>query len=232
MNKSQALRFKRLCREAAKELGVAATAEVAVTLATYKLQRYALQSRLIGGGVVNTAELQQVDEAIKAIRPAAGPLKVEIEFVGPSLTQCPQCDHVFDPDTPERTVAKKTPRTIDAEAIKSDAKQLPPPEVRAAPAPPPAPPPPPRLDPSVSSASGFHNQVIGGERAPLKRLQNVALQNNGHTQSRANENYGNNVGVAWSGYMDGKRPYGAARPDQNPSYNSDGSPRDPYKPPH
>ena len=41
-----------------------------------------------------------------------------------------------------------------------------------------------RLDPSVASASEFHNQIVGGERAPLKRLENVTLSNNGHAIGR------------------------------------------------
>ena len=50
-----------------------------------------------------------------------------------------------------------------------------------------APPPPPaRLDPSVASASEFHNQIASAASVPpLKRLQNVTLTNNGHTIERA-----------------------------------------------
>jgi hypothetical protein len=158
MNKSQALRFKRLCREAGKELNTKPTAETAIQLATYRLQRSALQAKLIAGRAVDTGQLLQIDAAIKGIQPAAGPLKLEIELVGPSVTMCPKCDHVFNPDSPTATAEKKaameTPRTFNATAIKSDAKpadakQLPAP-APAAPVTPPPPPAPPR-NPSMAA---------------------------------------------------------------------------------
>ena len=110
---SHALSFKRLCRAAAKELGVEPTAEIAVTLATYRLARSALQARLISGGNIDANELLKVDEAIKAIKPPVMP-RVTVEIVGPALTQCPKCDHQFDPKSPHATQAKK-PRVIDGE---------------------------------------------------------------------------------------------------------------------
>jgi hypothetical protein len=36
----------------------------------------------------------------------------------------------------------------------------------------------------------------------------------------------------WIGYQDGRRQYGGAQPDPNPSFNSDGSPRTPHKAPY
>jgi hypothetical protein len=87
---SHALRFKRLCREAGKELGVKPTAEIAVQVATYRLARTSLQARLIAGGSVDATELLRLDEAIKAIKPPQMP-KVTVKIIEGNFHCCPQC---------------------------------------------------------------------------------------------------------------------------------------------
>jgi hypothetical protein len=83
-------RFDELCRAAAEELGVDPAAEIAVTLATYRLARTAIQARLIGGSVIDVDELLRVDEAIKAIKPPQMP-KVTVEIIDGNFQCCPQC---------------------------------------------------------------------------------------------------------------------------------------------
>jgi hypothetical protein len=147
-DRSQALAFKRLCREAGRDLDCAATAEVALTLATYRLARGVLTARLMAGHVINTNELLALDEAIKqilAVHNKAKPIQVDIQIINPAQTMCPKCDHVFDPENPTATAEKKkaaqTPRTIDGEAteVPPAAKSLPAPQ-KAAKATPAAPP--------------------------------------------------------------------------------------------
>jgi hypothetical protein len=87
--RSNALVYKRLRRDAGRELGCAATDEAAVTLANYRFVRATLQHRLVAGAVINVNELLALDAAIKAILVEGRktrPTTVTIQLVSPDGT--------------------------------------------------------------------------------------------------------------------------------------------------
>jgi hypothetical protein len=76
-----------------------------------------VQAQLALGKTIDVAAMLRIDDAIAEARKAAGQAEqhVTVKIVGPALTQCPKCDHQFDPESPHATQAKKLPRVIDGE---------------------------------------------------------------------------------------------------------------------
>jgi hypothetical protein len=123
MSDNRAKHYRSLCRTAAKLLNCKPTDEQALHYGLLMLAREGFANRIIDGLDVDPGALMRLDESLKAYMPAAKPISVAIKIVGPAVTQCPKCDHQFDPESPQRTVAKQPPRTIDAEAVEAtDAK--------------------------------------------------------------------------------------------------------------
>jgi hypothetical protein len=171
MTKSNAAVLLKARRAAAKDLGLPLDHWAVKRTALLSVAHANIERALCEGHRVDISDLLKVEAALNEVKAAlpAKPLAVTVKIV--------------DGGWPEKQIEGKAVETKPAE---------PPIEAKAeapAPPPPPPPPPPPRLDPGVASGSAFHNQVVGGERAPLKRLENVALQNNGHSRSGA-FNYG------------------------------------------
>jgi hypothetical protein len=119
MTDNRAKHYRSLCKSAAKLLNCKPTDEQALHYGLLMLAREGFANRIIDGLDVDPGALMRLDESLKAYMPAAQPMSVAIKIVGPAQTMCPQCSHVFDPESPQRTVAKQPPRTIDAEAVEA-----------------------------------------------------------------------------------------------------------------
>jgi hypothetical protein len=171
---------------------------------------------LVRGENIDVAAYMRLSEELQKLVPPPKPIEVKIDFAETAvgIFNCKYCgkrneieDYVAPPKS---NPAPATSQSGNGPPTNGEAKASAP-----APAPAPAPPPPPpRLDPSVASGSGFHNQVVGGERAPLKRLENVTPSNNGHARSGAFDNY-HSGSLCWVAGSNGQHR-DPVMPDPNP----------------
>jgi hypothetical protein len=220
---TRAARFEELRRESAKLLGVKVSDLAVQRRATLVLMLEVETSKLIDGMDVSPAVLAQLEAQIAAITPTK-PIEVKVELIGGTddahchvpgcggdiIEICTCCNRIpgEDPNRP----AKR--RVIDpANELGSE----PAPKltlVDSTPAPAASPP---MSRPAGISASEFHDQILpDGSRPPIKRS---AVSNGSGS-------------LVWSGYEGGHRQFGTATPDTNPNYNSDGSPRSPFRSPY
>jgi hypothetical protein len=120
---SRAQRFEQLRREAARELGIKATDEKAAHVATLRLARETVATRLIAGQAVDPDALLKLDEALKHYLPAEE-LRVEVEIVSGHVDICPRCHWTRPAEPRPLTEAERLSRTIDATAeVVPDDKQ-------------------------------------------------------------------------------------------------------------
>lgn len=88
---SRGEQFKKLCREAGRQLSVKAHSELAKHVATLRLMREQLQVKLLNGAHVDPADILKLDEALKRYLPAHEPIKVEIEICRSLHQPCRRC---------------------------------------------------------------------------------------------------------------------------------------------
>ena len=108
---ASAERLHRARKVAAKELKRPVT--------DWRCKRYALlmcahdntTARLAAGADINVDALLRLDTAMQEIRSSVPPepITVRLDVVNPTTCKCPKCAHVFDPESPERTVMLEPP---------------------------------------------------------------------------------------------------------------------------
>jgi hypothetical protein len=101
---SRAVRYQKLCREAARELNAKPSDERVIHVATLRLAREAIQARLIAGHHVDPADLLKLDEALRAYVPKEQH-RLDIQIVG-TIDRCPKCGYER-PASPELPPAPK-----------------------------------------------------------------------------------------------------------------------------
>jgi hypothetical protein len=220
-----AARLKAARKAAAKELKLPPTDWRALRFALLALEHEKLQAIAASDGNVDIDRLLRLEAAMQEIRaglPAEIP-KVTIEIIGGgddahchvpgchgAIVQICACCNRTPGEDPQRPAKHRLTLASLPEAAPTEPTNLT--LVGSTPAPPP-----PISQPRGVSASGFHDQIVGNEVAPIKRS---AISG------------GNAGSLVWSGYEGGHRQYGTATPDINPNYNSDGSPRSPHRSPY
>ena len=88
---SRGERFKKLCREAGRQLNVKADSELAKHVAILRLMREQLQVKLLNGAHVDPADVLKLDEALKGYLPVIELPKLEIGFVRRLHECCRAC---------------------------------------------------------------------------------------------------------------------------------------------
>jgi hypothetical protein len=143
-------RFKALCRDAGRQLGVSADHDRATTAATLKLMFEQLQVRLLEGERIDPGMLLKLTDAIMQIAPPVPPVvKLQIvDSVGPSETPKPAPDGVRE--------IKSTTDVPSASAGPSDLEHLPPSETGV------------QIDPPKWAADGFMPAQNFHDGAPLR----------------------------------------------------------------
>ena len=196
-----------------------------------------------------------VEVRIKYVNPSltACP-QCDVEFKPPEVDDavCPSCGLVFSPESPVTTREKKRaaeqpklPLPPPTSAAPNGAG-FPPPDTTPAPAsetqasaPVPARPapvpvnPPPKPVRNLATAEWERQRGYGRSARDGGMIRGAPVPHFDPNLSSVNyayENYDNDKPSCWTGYQG--RPNSAATPDINPSYNSDGSPRVPHKPPY
>jgi hypothetical protein len=114
MSDARIKRYRRLCKEAAKQLGVKPTHERALHCAVLRLARETFAARLVEGRDVSPDALIKLDLALREFMPAHSALsvpKVTVEIVDHQIGRCPACGHTSDalqpppkPQGPARTI--------------------------------------------------------------------------------------------------------------------------------
>jgi hypothetical protein len=109
-------RFKQLCRDAARSLGVAPDHDRATAAATLKLMFEQLQVRLLEGERIDPSILLKLTDAIMEIAPPVPPkVKLEIvDSVGPSETPKPPLDTQRDSKRTENVPIENRTALADA----------------------------------------------------------------------------------------------------------------------
>ena len=115
LRSASAERLHRARKQAAKELSLPST--------DWRCKRYALlmcahdnaTARLANGADINVDALLRLDSAMAEVRGSVPPepIRVQIDVVNPTACKCPKCAHVFDPESPERTVMLDPPPDPD-----------------------------------------------------------------------------------------------------------------------
>src|SRR5215469_11385864 len=96
-------RFAEIKAKIAEQHGLQPGDQRADMLAGLTLAHERMIEQMAHGRTVDWVAFSRVTELLERHVPPIIP-KVQLEFVGPAVTMCPKCEHVFDPETPERTI--------------------------------------------------------------------------------------------------------------------------------
>ena len=170
-------RFRRIVKEVCADLKLEPDSDLCKHVATLRLARENMQSKLLLGERVDIKDMLDLDAALKRYLPEREAPKIEVKFVRSvvGVYTCQHChkrneisDKPFDKPAGDRT---PTPNAVPLHAAAVGAADT---------AAPPAPEPPKPVEPSLTvkgyregiSASPIHASVLSnGEVPPLKKLQ-------------------------------------------------------------
>jgi hypothetical protein len=193
-------------------------------------------AQMVAGERIDIATYLRLGEELAKLIPPPEPVTVTVDIVEgvQGIYYCKSCgfeNHLgegeYQPISPAPTTpadSTPTPATNGSGDITDKGEVSASAPVPARPAPPPPPPPAPPRNPSMQAWMNAHGKRYGCPDPgpdPTSKYNRAGY-----------ENYANDKPSCWTGYMDGRRPYGTAAPDINPNYNSDGSPRAPHKAPY